>query len=127
MAKALGLKSYISVRDIEQRAERSMRGTTVEAVLDLLGYRDEEHLDVAWRSGALPDLRDAKARLQEAQSLANGEDPTASFDADLTGKLIHWLAAHPNRQLREILRSVSRADAATVARALVERVAEEGA
>lgn len=128
LARALGLKSYISIRGIEQREDRSMRGTTVEALLDLLGYRSEEELDLAWRAGEFPDMTVVRRRLGEAQAVANmlagGDEPAVQFDADLTQKLFHWLAAHPPRQRRELLRAVSRGDAAIIASSLVERVAE---
>jgi transcriptional regulator with XRE-family HTH domain len=132
MAKALGLKSYISVRDIEQRDERSMRGTTAEALLEMLGYRDEEDLDRAWRVGEIPDLAGVRRRLAEAQALAEAIEhgklpPEIEFDARLVADVFRWIAAHPAQQRVGLLRNVAQKDAASVATALVQRMGQSDA
>lgn len=124
MAKLLGLESPVTIHLHEKRADRSMQSSTAEGLLDLLGYASDAELDSAWRSGAMPDIPAAKARLAEAAKLSR-RDEEVRFTPQLTANMFRWLASHPPRQLRDLLRRIPKEDAATVGRALFERVAED--
>lgn len=68
MARWLKLKSYQAVYHIEHKAERSMRGKTLEGLLELLGYENAEELDAAWRAGRMPDLAAVRKRIGAADN-----------------------------------------------------------
>ena len=62
-AELLGLEARESVGSIESRADVQMRGTTLEALLELLGVRDRADLDELWRENRMPDLEEIRRKL----------------------------------------------------------------
>lgn len=64
MGRWLKLTSYQAVHFMEQKPHRAMRGRTAEAAMELLGYSTEAELDLAWKSGAMPDLEAVKERIE---------------------------------------------------------------
>lgn len=83
-ADALSLKTREGVALIEKRSSPKLRGDTLESLLEFLGYSTLEEMNVAWRTGAMPDLNAIERRLgfvQPAQDDAYIRIPAESYEA----------------------------------------------
>jgi DNA-binding XRE family transcriptional regulator len=78
MASLLGLESYAAVYLIEQKPERRLQPSTLEALLDLLGLTWEEELDEMWLHWRLPDRGSVRARVT---AMLSREGPLAVIAA----------------------------------------------
>lgn len=65
MADVLGLAARETVGNLEERADFTPRGDTKEAILILLGYRDEQTFLAAVNASEFPDLSEVRARSRQ--------------------------------------------------------------
>jgi transcriptional regulator with XRE-family HTH domain len=124
-ARLLGLESTAAIYHLDRRAKPNMRGTTLEALLELLGYESQEEMERAWRAGEYPDSVTVRARAALATAPAPFVLPPAAqrkldLLADEAGaesgewvaKMLEWL----DRQTPEFREFVSDAVAAQAKR-----------
>lgn len=122
MAESLGI-THTALAKIEAKASRTSYSRTIEAILRVTGYRDEEQLDRAWQRWEFPaDLEAVKRRAGIEMTRAMVRRET------LSARLVHtlrWLAKQPPDQGRKALAGLSAEQAWAAVERLMELVREE--